>query len=160
MYYLIVTADEEVVDKARKSGAGIFTADASYVTGIQSMGNLQTNNKASVESVEAWKTNNLLRLLAIKPNIKGYDYIKYILQKCEENQDYHRCAYIKEIYPECARAFGTTSDRIQRAIRTALEKSFESNPAVYIRCFGYYGSKAPSNSQFISSASFYFANIE
>lgn len=135
--YLIVTTSSKVAEEAMKSGAIVFRDTK-----------LDAMFKASTVSVE-----QIMAKLAIKPNLKGYDYIKYIMNKCEENPAYHKKSLMKVIYPECAEAFDATVSKVERAIRHAIERSFEAVPERYFELYQREIEKVPTNSEFISMIS-------
>lgn len=150
MFRLIVTNDEEVVRFARERGAGVFSAE---------------KFPESVEQVVVEKGNNpstmgyaLLRALNVKPNVRGYQYLKFVIEMCEQDPAYHTKPTTKEIYPDCAKQFDTTGGRVERAIRNAIEVSFHDNPGKYSEIFGGKFIKAPTNSEFIALVSEYIVN--
>lgn len=150
MFRLIVTNDEEVVKFARERGAGVFTAEQfpeRIVPVVVEKGDGQTN-----------MAYEFLRALGVKPNIKGYQYIKFLIEMCEVDLTYHTKPITKEIYPECAKKFRTTPSRVERAIRHAIEGSFREAPKKYSAIFGRAFGKEPTNSEFIGLISEYIAN--
>ena len=150
MFHLIVTNDEEVVRFARGRGAGVFMADR-LPEGTAPVAAQVTGQKSSM-------VHELLRRMDVRPNIKGYDYLKFLMEKCEQDYSYHKRSFTKVIYPECAEKFHTTSSRVERAIRHALTLSFEKAPEKYSEVFGGKFTSAPTNSEFIGLVSEYFVN--
>lgn len=150
MFRLIVTNDEEVVQFARERGAGVFTAEKSPEEFAPAEGKAKES--------EVSKVYFLLRVLDIRPNIKGYHYIKFMMEQCQNHPDYHKRSLTKEIYPECANRFNTTVNRVERTMRHALTLSFEKTPESYSAVFGGRFTKAPTNSEFIGLVAEYFAN--
>lgn len=149
MHYLIVTDDENMANKAREMGAAVFTS------------NQPTEQVApiTVENADnSSKAYTLLCKLGVKPNVKGYYYLKFLMEKCETIPGYNLLSITKEIYPECANEFHTTPQGVEKAIRQAIYKSFESAPEMYSTIFGGSFTKAPANSEFIGMISEYFAN--
>ncbi len=147
MFRLIVTNDEEVVRFARERGAGVFTAEQfpESVEQVVVEKDIEPSNVAY----------DLLRALNIKPNIKGYHYIKYMMEMCENDPTYHAKPTTKEIYPDCAKRFDTKPNRVERAVRHAIEGSFDSDPEKYSEIFGGEFPKEPTNSEFIGLISEY-----
>lgn len=150
MFYLIVTNDKKVVEFARKHGAGIFTSEK-LPEGTSPVV-VRTSERKPMGVYE------LLQKLGVRPNIKGYDYLKFLMEKCESDAEYRKRAIIKEIYPECAEKFDTTPSRVERAIQHALEQSFVKAPEKYSEVFGGEFKEKPTNSEFIGLVSEYFAN--
>lgn len=150
MFQLIVTNDEEVVKFARERGAGVFTAEKcpEEITTVTD----------HMTSRTVLNVHELLRELNIKPNIKGYRFIKFLMERCEADPDYHKRAITREIYPECAERFDTTPTSVERTIRHALDQSFGEVPEKYSQIFGGTFTKAPTNSELIGLVSEYFVN--
>ena len=150
MFRLIVTNDEEVVKFARERGAGIFAAEKSP-EGF-------TPRMDEPAPCDGSKIYRLMRALDFNMKNKGYVYIKFLMEKCEADPKYHEKAITKEIYPDCAKQFETTPDRVERAIRHELHLSFKKVPEKYSEIFGGTFTRVPMNSEFIGLVSEYFAN--
>lgn len=94
----------------------------------------------------------LLHELGVPSHIKGYAYIKEAINLIYNDNNY-KGAITKELYPEIAKKFNTTSSRVERAIRHAIEVSWtRGNWELIEDIFGYSvdvdKSKA-TNSEFI-----------
>lgn len=149
MVHLIVTNDEEVVRFAKARGADIFTPQGA-VERVEPNGGKE-------KKFESSKVYFILRELDIRPNIKGYLYIKFLMEQCQADPSYHNASMTKEIYPDCAKQFDTTPSRVERAMRHALELSFQKVPESYSELFGGTFTKVPTNSEFIGLVAEYFA---
>lgn len=74
--------------------------------------------------------SNLLKRIGVPCNISGFGYIKagvdYLIgcKKISEEKFMH-VAITKDLYPAIAKRFGTTATRVERAIRHAVEKTWE-----------------------------------
>ena len=94
----------------------------------------------------------LLHNLGVPSHIKGYQYIREGVQLIYENPDITN-AMTKELYPELARKFGTTASRVERAIRHAIEVSWNrGNWNLMEEIFGCsvdIDKAKPTNSEFI-----------
>ena len=94
----------------------------------------------------------LLHNLGVPSHIKGYQYIREGVQLIYENPDITN-AITKELYPELARKFGTTASRVERAIRHAIEVSWNrGNWNLMEEIFGCsvdIDKAKPTNSEFI-----------
>ena len=146
--YVIVTTNRNLADEAKRLGADVFTVSQEN----------QHIYRAPVEkSCKKTQVIEVLRQLAFKPNLKGYEYMKYIMEKCANDPTYHYKSVTKEIYPECAAHFGTTVSRVERTLRHSIERSFEQAPERYNDMFQQNLHQSPTNSQFISMMSEYFA---
>ena len=143
--YIIVTTNKALAEEAKKRGANVYE-DAQLATPT-------TKFEATAYGEGEMKVINLMHSLAIKPTLKGYDYIKHIMTQCALDPKYHKKSMTKLIYPECAREFETTPSRVERAIRHALERSFQDVPERYFQIFRRDLDEQPTNSEFISMMS-------
>lgn len=105
------------------------------------------------ESFES-KITNIMHTVGIPAKLKGYQYIReatllYINSSNASNK------ITKDIYPKVAEKFNTTSSRVERAIRHALEISWENDKSrISNLLFGnpfMFQEKRPTNSEFIAS---------
>ena len=63
----------------------------------------------------------------------------------------------KGLYPDIAKAYRTTSSKVERAIRHAIESAWKKNgQQVYFEVAGYLPVDKPTNGQFIAALSEYF----
>jgi two-component system response regulator (stage 0 sporulation protein A) len=98
------------------------------------------------------KVSKLLYDLMLPPSYKGYRYMKdAILMLCDD--DYVCTSFTKNIYPVIAEKYGSTSQNIEKNIRSAvnkiyavnsredLEKTLGKSPIIYDK---------PSNVKFIT----------
>ena len=91
--------------------------------------------------------------LGVPAHIKGYQYIRTAIMMVVENMD--MLNYItKQLYPEIAHTYNTTSSRVERAIRHSIEVAWtRGKPETMNEIFGYtiqtYKGK-PTNSEFIA----------
>lgn len=98
------------------------------------------------------KVSKLLYNLMLPPSYKGYRYMKdAILMLCDDN--YVCTSFTKNIYPVIAEKYGSTSQNIEKNIRSAvnkiyavnsredLEKTLGKSPIIYDK---------PSNVKFIT----------
>ena len=96
----------------------------------------------------------MLHSLGIPSHIKGYEYIResiYLMY----NDPTLIGAITKELYPEIAETFNTTSSRVERAIRHAIEVSWNRGDYDLMEdIFGHsvdYDRAKPTNSEFIAT---------
>lgn len=69
------------------------------------------------------KITDMLHNLGIPSNIKGYSYIRDGIEMMYEDTSLSG-AITKELYPKIAKSYETTSSRVERAIRHAIEVSW------------------------------------
>ena len=96
---------------------------------------------------------NLFLTVGIPAHIKGYQYLREAVKMVMENPE--RINRItKELYPGIAHRFGTTSSKVERAIRHAIEVAWSRGKIETIHTlFGYTvngGKGKPTNSEFIA----------
>ena len=86
-------------------------------------------------------------------HIKGYQYLRQAIIIAVEDMDVIN-AITKVLYPQVAKAFGTTPSRVERAIRHAIEVAWDRGDLEILqKYFGYTVSTAkgkPTNSEFIA----------
>ena len=77
-----------------------------------------------------------LKLLGVPASLKGYRYLTKALTIELERPGAIDCI-TKYVYPEIAKAFGTTASKVERSIRYAVEAVFDrTNPNVVYDFFG------------------------
>lgn len=91
--------------------------------------------------------------LGVPAHIKGYHYLRTAIMMVVK--DMELLNYItKELYPEIAKAYKTTSSRVERAIRHSIEVAWtRGKPQTMNDVFGYTintGKGKPTNSEFIA----------
>ena len=98
----------------------------------------------------------LLHGLGVPSHIKGYQYIREGVMLMYEKPDIVG-AITKELYPEIANRFDTTGSRVERAIRHAIEVSWNRGDIELMEeIFGHsvdYDRAKPTNSEFIVTVS-------
>ena len=70
-------------------------------------------------NIEAMVTS-IIHEIGVPAHIKGYQYLREAVRMVMENPDL-MSRITKELYPGIARRFGTTSSKVERAIRHAIE---------------------------------------
>lgn len=71
-----------------------------------------------------------LNSIGISPDLKGYAYLCYGVQRVVENADAYQGGITKILYPEIAAKYGTTSSRVERCIRHAIQRSLDVHASV------------------------------
>ena len=98
----------------------------------------------------------LLHGLGVPSHIKGYQYIREGVILMYQNPDIVG-AITKELYPEIAKRYDTTVSRVERAIRHAIEVSWNRGDIDLMEeIFGHsvdYDRAKPTNSEFIVTVS-------
>ena len=96
---------------------------------------------------------DVIQKLAIPAHIKGYHYLRTAILSTIENNHLMECI-TKQLYPCVAKKYDTTSSRVERAIRHAIEIAWDrGNSETLNSFFGYtidsYRGR-PTNSEFIA----------
>ena len=103
--------------------------------------------------------SELLKDLGVPPSLLGYIYLKYAIEITIQDFSLVR-AITKQLYPAIAKQFNTTKSRAERAIRHAVEVSWErGNIDTMHKLFGYTVSAdkgKPTNSEFIATIAEHF----
>ncbi|MBE6773065.1 MAG: sporulation transcription factor Spo0A [Clostridia bacterium] len=100
--------------------------------------------------------SSIMRQIGVPAHIKGYEYLRQaIILTVNEPELMH--AVTKALYPTVAKTNGTTSSRVERAIRHAIEVAWDRGDVdVLSSYFGYTIQNSrgkPTNSEFIAMIS-------
>lgn len=95
----------------------------------------------------------IIHQIGVPAHIKGYTYLRDAIVLAVKDQNIINFI-TKELYPTVARAHGTTSSRVERAIRHAIEVAWDRGDVDVLNAyFGYtiLNSRGkPTNSEFIA----------
>lgn len=98
----------------------------------------------------------IIHQIGVPAHIKGYHYLRFAIITAVENPDIIN-AVTKQLYPCVAKRFETTSSRVERAIRHAIEVAWDRGDVDVLNSyFGYTIHNArgkPTNSEFIAMIS-------
>lgn len=96
---------------------------------------------------------NIIHEIGIPAHIKGYQYLRDAIMMSVQDIEMLNCI-TKVLYPTIAKKYQTTSSRVERAIRHAIEVAFSRGRVDMIDdLFGYTvsnGKGKPTNSEFIA----------
>ena len=111
-----------------------------------------TENTMWGENLET-RVTNMLHEIGIPAHIKGYHYLRDSIIMAVEDMDVLN-AITKILYPTVAKKYQTTSSRVERAIRHAIEVAWSRGKLDTLdELFGYTvstGKGKPTNSEFIA----------
>ena len=132
-----------VVDRLRELRSALF--DRGGMTGPLSRGPQDINVEAMVTSI--------IHEIGVPAHIKGYQYMREAIMIAVNDMEAIN-SITKVLYPQVAKTFQTTSSRVERAIRHAIEVAWDRGDIETLqRFFGYTVSNAkgkPTNSEFIA----------
>ena len=110
------------------------------------------NEKDEAIKLECYVTKIMLDM-GVPAHLKGYHYLRAAILLSEKDME-TVSSVTKLLYPEIARKFRTTDQKVERAIRNAIEVSWErGNPDTFMELFGYSakaGKTRPTNSEYIA----------
>ena len=110
---------------------------------------LEAPHRLSMES----RVTAIIHEVGVPAHIKGYQYLREAICIAVNDMDVIN-AVTKVLYPAVAKKFGTTSSRVERAIRHAIEVAWDRGDLETLqKYFGYTvnGAKGkPTNSEFIA----------
>ena len=98
-------------------------------------------------------TTGMLLDMGVPAHLKGYRYVRTAVIMAEEDMRIVS-SVTKLLYPTIAKHFKTTNQKVERAIRNAIEVSWErGNCETFEKMFGYSaatGRMRPTNSEYIA----------
>ena len=99
------------------------------------------------------QVTKVIHQIGVPAHIKGYQYLRSAIIMTMHNNDLIN-SITKQLYPGVAKQYGTTSSRVERAIRHAIEVAWDRGDVDVINSFfGYTVQSArgkPTNSEFIA----------
>ena len=123
---------------------------------IQGMINEPIKSLKTDESDVEADITDILHEVGVPAHIKGYMYLREAIVLVYNNIEVLN-SVTKVLYPEIARTFNTTSSRVERAIRHAIEIAWvRGNVDAISDIFSYtisYAKSKPTNSEFIAMIS-------
>lgn len=119
---------------------------------IKKSSGLQTQQEVKVQNLDASITN-IIHEIGVPAHIKGYMYLREAIAMVYHDIDLLG-SITKVLYPDIAKKYKTTSSRVERAIRHAIEVAWSrGNIDSISSLFGYTVSMSkakPTNSEFIA----------
>lgn len=152
MYYVVKPFDlATLTDRLRELACNTATS-AVYERGKTNYSFRAKSNVKKVAPIEV-RVTNLIHDVGVPAHIKGYQYLREAIILAVENADIIN-AVTKTLYPMLAKNFKTTPSRVERAIRHAIEVSWNRGQIeVHDKIFGYTVNSnkgKPTNSEFIA----------
>ena len=105
--------------------------------------------------------SNLMIRLGIRPNLKGYQYLRTAVRICLEDRG-ELDGITKRLYPSVAKRHKTSADKVEHAIRHMIGASWSAGDSrLQKEVFGYaWPTKRPTNATFIARIVDYLENME
>ncbi len=148
--------NEDILSKVNKYNIGYYMAKP-YNNDILVKRIIDVNNSKKIvrnNKIDMLSISKLLHNLGVPSHIKGYQYIRESIYLMYKNPDLIG-GITKELYPDIASKFDTTASRVERAIRHAIEVSWNRGDYDLMEdLFGHsvdYDKAKPTNSEFIAT---------
>lgn len=97
--------------------------------------------------------SDLMLELGVPAHLRGYQFLRSALEMCVEDMELVG-SVTKLLYPDLAKRYQTTDTKVERAIRNAIEVSWDrGNSDLFEELFGYSNSpeyNRPTNSEYIA----------
>lgn len=168
-YFIVITAvgQERITEDAFNKGANYYVMkpfnNEVLLDRIKSVRKMFRNNDKKNEDTKSEnavngenlenRVTNMLHEIGIPAHIKGYHYLRDAIIMAVEDMDVLN-AITKILYPTVAKKYQTTSSRVERAIRHAIEVAWSRGKLDTLdELFGYTvstGKGKPTNSEFIA----------
>ena len=160
-YFIVTSAyDSAFIEKqAMESGASYFMLKPFNLEMLSQrifrlvQGEQPTNSGNREEEDLEFVVTETIHQLGVPAHIKGYHYLRVAILLSIDNQELLE-SVTKMLYPAVAKHFDTTSSRVERAIRHAIEIAWDRGDLDTLNTFfGYTVNTAkgkPTNSEFIA----------
>ncbi len=115
----------------------------------------ESKHLKTVDAEEDLETQvtKIIHQIGVPAHIKGYQYLRCAIIMTMQNTDLIN-SITKQLYPGVAKQYGTTSSRVERAIRHAIEVAWDRGDVDVINSFFGYTIQSsrgkPTNSEFIA----------
>lgn len=142
-YYLLKPQEPERILEVIQSLSAVPTVHS------VSQPTTTTSQNTDLETV----VTDFIHELGVPAHIKGYHYMRTAIMMVVDNPDLLNFI-TKQLYPDIAKKYSTTSSRVERAIRHSIEVAWgRGRPEIINEVFGYTiheGKGKPTNSEFIA----------
>ena len=149
-YYILKPFDTRVLVSRVKTAGASSGQESNVISTV--FDRAETGSIRTLRSLETDVTN-IIHEIGVPAHIKGYQYLRdAIIMSVEDGEIMG--AITKRLYPTIAKKYKTTSSRVERAIRHAIEVAWSRGKMDTIEeLFGYTvssGKGKPTNSEFVA----------
>ncbi len=148
-YYIMKPFDKEALVSRIKMVRDFNKTNTAQMHMISGPDSQQKNSPPNLESI----VTDMIHEIGVPAHIKGYQYLREAIIMSVNDIDMLN-SITKILYPTIAKKFQTTSSRVERAIRHAIEVAWSRGKMDTIdELFGYTihnGKGKPTNSEFIA----------
>lgn len=146
-YYIVKPFElDSFVDRMKQ------LVENTFVISDENTKNEYVKNSSDLKNTQ-FEITSILHEIGVPAHIKGYIYLREAIQMVVDNLELLG-AVTKELYPSIAKKYNTTSSRVERAIRHAIEVAWTRGRVETIdNIFGYTIDNhkgKPTNSEFIA----------
>ena len=151
-YYIMKPFDNDVVLNRIKH---VRSAELRRGTEVRKVNAYEKKQELEERNLESDVTN-IIHEIGVPAHIKGYHYLRDSIIMAIEDPEVIN-AVTKQLYPSVAKRYSTTSSRVERAIRHAIEVAWDRGDVDVLNSyFGYtiHNTRGkPTNSEFIAMIS-------
>lgn len=115
----------------------------------------KTESDSTLREIDERMVKKLLKELGVPVNIKGYRYICNAVVCLSKEKE---MKISLGLYPKVAKEFGTTGSRVERAIRHAVERTFETGS--YEMLDEIFGETVRNNKGKVTNSEFLYTCVE
>lgn len=158
IFVLSALSQESFVEKAMHLGAVYYMAKPfnveNLVKRVKEICNqeIDTKNRIKNKGLDE-KISNIFITVGIPAHIKGYQFLREAIKMAIANPEIINCI-TKKLYPSIAEKYDTSSSKVERAIRHAIEVAWNRGKIENINSlFGvkvYSDNEKPTNGEFIA----------
>lgn len=158
VFVLSALSQESFVEKAMHLGAVYYMAKPfnveNLVKRVKEICNqeIDTKNRIKNKGLDE-KISNIFITVGIPAHIKGYQFLREAIKMAIANPEIINCI-TKKLYPSIAEKYDTSSSKVERAIRHAIEVAWNRGKIENINSlFGvkvYSDNEKPTNGEFIA----------
>lgn len=159
-YYILKPFDlPALVDRVNDLTGYLENDRTDFYTADSGLSQDDYYNEISSKQIEAF-TAKVLRTMPMTVKLKGYHYVKEAILRVVDDKSL-ASAVTKELYPSIAKKHNTTAGAVEKAIRTAIELTWDCGDiATLNKLFGSSSQNLcakPSNAKFIAEIAEYVA---
>lgn len=147
-YYMVKPFEASVLVKRARALLGSRNEPVA-----QSEVKVKTPKQDENDNMLEFEVTDTIHLIGVPAHIKGYHYLRTAIILSINNREMIN-SITKLLYPTIAKEYGTTSSRVERAIRHAIEIAWDRGDVDVLNSFFGYtihnGRGKPTNSEFVA----------
>ena len=159
-YYILKPFDLDTLSKRIRQLVGVSgitpsvnLSNKSFISQGESLSLAENPNGMSSSKIIEVEVTKMIQQMGVPAHVKGYQYLRDAIVSVINDVSLLG-AVTKELYPMIAKKYNTTSSRVERAIRHAIELAWDRGNIEFMnKFFGYtinVDRGKPTNSEFIA----------